>query len=371
MWRTSSQSTQMHDRSSDGEAGEGAGQRDGNLTDADYERILRFVSGECSAGEHAVTRTWIEADSQRRAMSAELSALRQGAPSERGWHTEQWVGRLHEAMKAEPVAAPRRTPRPALRLVAPPPTRRLWRVAQWAPLALACAAIAVGLARREPPQTAPIVPQPEARTYSTAAGQRTDFRLADGTRVRMAPGSTVRFVAHSDPPRRDVYLQGEAYFDVAPDSTRPFTVYAGNASARDIGTAFSVRSYAEDRATRVVVREGEVALSGAGVLKAGDVGRLGNTGRVTVSRGVNVAPLLSWVTGTYTWDYHDTELDQIIGDMQRWKGVEVAVADSAFRRMLFTGSLQGMSSADAVGTVAASLGLSVTVDGNRFRLTRF
>ena len=361
----------MHDRSNDGETGEGAGQTDGNLTDVDYERILRFVSGECVPGEDAVTRAWIEADTQRRALSAELTALRQGAPSERGWHTEQWVGRLHAAMQAEPVVARRRASPPALRLFVSPPTPRRWRIAQWLSVAAACAVVGLGTARREPRKTAPVVSQPEVRTYSTDARQRTDLRLADGTRVRMAPGSTVRFVVGSDPPRRDVYLQGEAYFDVAHDSTRPFTVYAGNASARDIGTAFSVRSYAEDRATRVVVREGEVALSGAGVLKAGDVGRLGSTGRVTVSRGANVAALLSWVTGAYTWDYHDTELDQIIGDIQRWKGVEVAVSDSAFLRMPFTGSLQGMSSAEAVGTVAASFGLSVTVDGDRFRLTRF
>lgn len=359
----------MRDRSSD-ETGEGAEQGEGNLTDADYERILRFVSGECLASEDAVTRAWIEADSQRRALAAELSALRQGAPSERGWHTEEWVARLHSAMQAEPVVTPPRASRPALRLVVPPPTPVGWRIVQWVSVAAACTTLAVGI-RREPRKTARVVSQPEVQTYSTAARERTDVRLADGTRVRLAPGSTVRFIADSDPPRRDVYLQGEAYFDVAPDSTRPFTVYAGNASARDIGTAFSVRSYSEDRATRVVVREGEVALSGAGVLKAGDVGRLGNTGKVSVSRGVNVAPFLSWVNGAYTWEYHDTRLDQIIGDMQRWKGVEVAVSDSAFLRMPFTGSLQGMSSQEAVGTVAASLGLSITVDGNRFRLTRF
>jgi transmembrane sensor len=187
----------------------------------------------------------------------------------------------------------------------------------------------------------------------------------------MAPGSTVRFVAGSNPTRRDVYLQGEAYFVVVHDSTRPFTVYAGNASARDIGTSFSVRSYTEDRATQVVVREGEVALSGAGLLKAGDVGRLGHTGKATVRHGVNVDALLSWVTSTYTWEYHDTELRQILGDFQRWKGVEVAVSDSTVLRRPFTGSLERMSSAEAVGTVAASLGLRVTVEGDRFRLTRF
>lgn len=360
----------MHDRSGDTTSGESAGHHDGNLTEADYERILRFVSGECAAGEDLVVRAWIEGDPQRRALSAELTALRQGAPSERGWHTEQWVGRLHTAMKAEPVAARRRTS-PPLRLLAPTPRRLGWRIAQWASVAAACVVVGIGFARREPQETVAIASPPEARTYSTAAGQRGDYRLPDGTRVRMAPGSTVRFVADSDPPRRDVYLQGEAYFEVAQDSTRPFTVYAGNASARDIGTAFSVRSYAEDRATRVVVREGEVALSGAGVLKAGDVGKLGNTGKVTVSRGVNVAPLLSWVTGVYTWDYHDTQLDQIIGDMHRWRGIDIAVSDSALLRVPFTGSLQRMSSMEAVGTVAAALGLVVTIDGNRVRLTRF
>jgi transmembrane sensor len=360
----------MSDQPSSDARGDNA--NDGNLSDGDYERILRFVSGECAVGEDVSIRAWIERDPQRRALSAELTALRHGAPSDRGWHTEQWVGRLEEAMKVEPGVAHRRTPRRALRLVAPSPRLLRWRVAAWVAATAAVAAIAVVFTRREPHTIAPVAGAvSESRTYSTVAQQRNEVRLPDGTRVHMAPGSTVRFVAGSNPTRRDVYLQGEAYFVVAHDSTRPFTVYAGNASAHDIGTSFSVRSYPEDRATQVVVREGEVALSGAGLLKAGDVGRLGNTGKATVRHNANVAALLSWVSGVYTWDYHDTELHQIVGDLHRWKGVEIAISDSTVLRRPFTGSLERMSSAEAVGTVAASLGLRVTVEGNRFRLNRF
>ena len=119
-----------------------------------------------------------------------------------------------------------------------------------------------------------------------------------------------------------------------------------------------------------MVREGEVAMSGAGLLSAGDVGRLSATGKSDVRRGVRVDALLSWVDGRYTWEYDDASLAQVIGDMGRWSATEVAVSDSALLGRPFTGSLQGMSSAEALGIVAASMGLRVRRDGRRFVLHR-
>ena len=91
------------------------------------------------------------------------------------------------------------------------------------------------------------------------------LRLPDGTRGRLAPGSHLRVAAEFGADRRDIHLGGEAFFDVVHDPRRPFTVFAGNAGAREVGTAFSVRAYPQDSAATVVVREGEVALADASV----------------------------------------------------------------------------------------------------------
>lgn len=206
------------------------------------------------------------------------------------------------------------------------------------------------------------------RVYATAEAQRAELVLSDGTRVRIAPASRLRIAADYGGERRDVWLEGQAYFDVVHDEQRPFTVYSGNASARDLGTAFAVRSYAEDGAVQVVVRDGEVALSGVGRLAAGDVGRLTADGAATVRRGADVEGMLGWLDGRHA--FADTPLSQVLLTLHRWYGVEVGLADSALATLPFTGTLDEVPPRAAIDLVAATLGLRVRQDGAALVLER-
>ena len=111
--------------------------------------------------------------------------------------------------------------------------------------------------------------------YVSAVGKRDSVRLADGSRVILGPASQLVVPAAFGQRGREVELHGEAYFDVVHDTTRPFVVRAGDATIRDIGTSFAVRSDSGPR-LQVVVTAGAVALRGrtdsAAILHAGDVG---------------------------------------------------------------------------------------------------
>jgi transmembrane sensor len=91
--------------------------------------------------------------------------------------------------------------------------------------------------------------------YATRIGQHQTVRLADGTSVELNTNTRLR--ARMTTASRVVKLeQGEAYFDVARDTSRPFVVYAGNRKITDIGTKFSVRREGDD--VQVLVAEGRV-----------------------------------------------------------------------------------------------------------------
>jgi len=108
--------------------------------------------------------------------------------------------------------------------------------------------------------------------YHNAPGSRTVLQpLADGSRVWLAPGSTVsysrRWVLYGwtgfnwlKPEARRLTLRGEAFFAVARD-TRPFTVTTGDAEVRVLGTRFAVRAASASHGTRVQVEEGRVAVT--------------------------------------------------------------------------------------------------------------
>jgi len=244
------------------------------------------------------------------------------------------------------------------------PARPWWRRSLLTAGAAFAAALVIGALSLSRDRVAPPLPAP--RVYETTPAQRAEIVLSDGTRITLAPESRLRVAADFGTERRDVYLEGEAFFDVAHDAVRPFTAYAGNASAHDIGTAFAIRSYPRDRAVQVAVREGVVAMSGVGPLAAGDVGTLASDGRATVRHGGDTASALGWLDGRFS--YTDAPLTRVVEDLHRWHDADITIRDSALADLPFTGEMNGLSTSSALDLVARTLGLRVKRDGDRFTL---
>jgi len=333
----------------------------------DSELIGRYLSKETSEDETTLVRRWLmahpEAAERLRDFLARLDdeAVRPHAPRvDAEWSALQARIRAHESDEYRPAVA---HAAPA----APARTNPWWRrgrtLAAAASVVLAVA-LAYGTLVDRVPKARPSTT--DRNMYVTGAGERSDLLLTDGTRVRLAPGSQVRVAADFGIARRDVYLDGEGYFEVVHDASRPFTVYAGNTSVRDIGTAFSVRSYAADSAVQVVVREGEVAVAGVGRLRAGDMGRVSSTGETTVRRAVDVESHLSWTTGRLVYD--DSPLGAVLDDLRRWYGSDVELADTSIAHLPFTGTLANVAPNEAVAQVAATMGLIVEIDGQHIIL---
>ena len=339
----------------------------------DPELLARFLAHECSEGESVAVRRFLMAHPEvaerierfLHRLDAPVDPAPPSPPAAAAWATLR--GRMHEAAPTAPrVGAappppyhPRSTPprvTPARGHAAarhPAHPRHWWRHALTILTASAAtlAGVMYGATHRAPATEA----ESSRRTFATGAREHAEIRLSDGTRIRIAPGSRLRIGGEFGIERRDVYLEGEAFFEVVHDPKRPFTVFAGSASANDIGTAFSVRSYPDDHAVQVMVREGKVALSGVGPLAAGDVGRLTSDGRASVAHGADVAALLGWVDGRLV--FRDAPLGAVLRDMHRWYGVDFRLADSTLDALPFTGTLAEDRTDDAVGILAATLGL--------------
>ncbi|GGF69124.1 iron dicitrate transporter FecR [Azorhizobium oxalatiphilum] len=147
---------------------------------------------------------------------------------------EQPAGHIPAPLTARPAAPRRRAPqhgtrRPAPAQPAPPRRLRPWRVA-------ALAAVAAGVLALALPG---ILLRMEA-DYITGTGETRVVQLADGSTVTLGAGSAL--AAHFSAGQRDVTLiAGEAFFDVAHDAARPFTVAGEDMRVRVLGTAFDMR----------------------------------------------------------------------------------------------------------------------------------
>ena len=326
----------------------------------DGPRIARYVAGRCTPDEATETRRWIAQDPAR----AELvNAL------VRVWQLVRRVSFVWDVDGAWRTLRlggpePRHASEPLLRLhaVAPRPlrSRALWRVA--ALVLVACATLTGILVHRG--RRAAVAP---LREIATRRGQRATLRLPDGTRVDLGVASAIRYASAYGRRERDVYLEGEAYFEVAPDPRKPFTVHAANAITRDRGTKFGVRAYPGASQVEVVVVEGSVDLSGL-VLRVADLGRLDCSGRLGIEHGVDTAAWLGWRKDRLV--FRNTPLRDALPQLGRWYDTDVQLGDSALGDYPLTASLRGEPLDKVLDLISAALNVRVVRRGSTILLYR-
>lgn len=97
--------------------------------------------------------------------------------------------------------------------------------------------------------------------HVNASEQSMLVRLPDGSNVELSPGSRISYHHHLDTMlTRDVYLYGEAFFEVTKNPARPFRVFTEEVVTKVLGTSFSVRSFGNDKNVLVTVRTGKVSV---------------------------------------------------------------------------------------------------------------
>ena len=205
-------------------------------------------------------------------------------------------------------------------------------------------------------------PAPLMRVATTPPGQRASFRLPDGTKVILGVASTLRHPVTFAPGRREVEVEGEAYFEVAHEAGRAFVVRAGDIIAEDLGTEFIVRSYPEERGARVVVREGKVALhrasspgaAGGRVVQAGQLGRLAGDGTPVVETA-DTSAYFAWTDGRLVLD--GVPLRDALPQLSRWFDLDFRLSYSTLGSVPLTTTLKTQPSPDVLNLLAASLGM--------------
>ena len=314
-----------------------------------YPLLERYLAGETSARDAEIVREWLAEDAAHAQILADLRLIKHVA------HDTPPPTSVDAAwMQAVKTLGLRRKSRVL---------RRLLMVAL-ATAAVLIAVIGGGRVLRRAPQW---------KEYATAPAQRMVIRLQDGTQVTIAPKSRVRYTADFGRAHRDLYLDGEAYFQVAPDSQRPLRVHTAGSVTEDLGTAFVVTAYADQVATEVVVTEGRVSLSRAEttspavVLGLRDLGRLDASGPAMVRRGVDVDRYLAWTKGVLAFD--GTPLSEVMPALERWYNVEIRLSDSALAARRLTATLQNEPIDLVFKRIALTLGMRVERgDGSVFLL---
>lgn len=201
---------------------------------------------------------------------------------------------------------------------------------------------------------------------SISAGSRSKIQLPDGSQVWINSSSKLSYSKSFSPKMREVYLDGEAYFDVVHDPAHPFIVHTSTIDIKALGTAFNVKSYDADPTIEATLIHGSIEVSRPGQpnapkillkpheklvlnknveprLKAGSA----NSSHVNFTNAILVSSVkrnrpdseiveTAWVYNKLAFE--DTRLSDIAHQMEKWYKVEIIIESSKLGDYTLTGS---------------------------------
>ncbi len=165
-------------------------------------------------------------------------------------------------------------------------------------------------------------------TIKVPYGKRFSVRLIDGTLVSLNSGTELRYPINTQQQDMDLYLKGEAYFDVAKAQNRKFNVHVhGDRFKKEhmvqvLGTQFNIRAFPQDRQSVTTLYEGVIQVSG---LKALPI-RLQPSKQITVDQHYAIAAAdlemnAAWLNNVFY--FKNTPLDEACQELERWYGVKL------------------------------------------------
>lgn len=205
-------------------------------------------------------------------------------------------------------------------------------------------------------------------TLKTRRGGQYQLALADGTRVWMNASSSLHFPTTFPGKERQVELTGEAYFEVAKDAQRPFSVRVNGITVYVLGTHFNVMAYENEAATAITLLEGAVNVTSENNhvrLRPGQQARLQPGAAWQVINNVNLEETVAWKNGYFQLDH--TRLDVLMRQVERWYDVDVAYQGKIPNRQ-FGGKIPRSSDIIEVMKLLELSNVHSKIEGNRITI---
>jgi ferric-dicitrate binding protein FerR (iron transport regulator) len=171
-------------------------------------------------------------------------------------------------------------------------------------------------------------------------GKRSSLILSDGTKLWLNSGSRAIFPVVFTKKEREIYIEGEAYLEVAHDAARPFFVVTDKIHVKVLGTKFNISAYPEDQASSVVLVEGSVQAiidSKELTMKPDQLLTYQKSSGVTALQKADVIIYTSWKDG---WMYCEKErMESIATKLSRYYNMKIEFKDYEAKELTLTGKL--------------------------------
>lgn len=220
-------------------------------------------------------------------------------------------------------------------------------------------------------------------TLSTPKGRQFHMTLADGSKIWLNAGSSVKFPAVFHGSERKVFITGEAYFEVSRNHASPFIVIVNNrADIKVLGTSFNVNAYENEDQLNTTLVDGSIQVSVANatntpkpatvVLKPGQQARIGNSGNapstgISVSNDVDLDKVTAWKNGYF--NFGKASLREVMRQLERWYDIEV-VYEKDVPNPQFYGKMTRNLTLQDLFQILESTGVNFRIEGKKVIVTK-
>lgn len=173
-------------------------------------------------------------------------------------------------------------------------------------------------------------------TLSTPRGGQYQLTLSDGTKVWLNAASSIRFPVEFPDDERRVDITGEVYFDVAHSEEQTFIVHAGSSVIEDLGTAFNVTAYEDERSVKTTLVEGIVKVR-EHILSPGEQAIEDENDHIQILKNVDLDNVVSWKDGFFSFE--NANLAEIMRVLSRWYNLEVDYENEAGLEKRYSGKI--------------------------------
>jgi transmembrane sensor len=243
-----------------------------------------------------------------------------------------------------------------------------------------------------------IAGQQAASTHevSTANGARIRDTLPDGTLVWLNAGSRLVYGKEYNKTRREVYLTGEAFFDVAKNKQKPFLIHTDRIDIQVLGTSFNIKSYPLEKTTEATLIRGSIEISLKDrpserfILKPNQKLVVGGTDSLlhpaaqkknsekeeplvairkpTYEQNTGTVIETSWVNNTLI--FKEEAFSDLARQMERWYGITIAFSDPGLQQLEFTGSFKGETIRQALEALKLTATFNYDIRGNEVTINK-
>lgn len=218
--------------------------------------------------------------------------------------------------------------------------------------------------------------EPAFITVSAPQGSVSYLLLDDSTEVYLNAGTSMRYSPNSSKKKREVFLDGEAWFDVAKKENKLFVVHTAFYDVKVMGTQFNIKSYPTDKFVETTLEKGKIQLSSSEnfkldasvILKPGEQVQLNRESGKMILKNVDTRLFTSWKENKLI--FLNLNFRELVVLLERKYGIDIEVNDPEILKYHYTGTIKNESVLEIMELIKHTLPIKYKIEGQIIKVAK-